>query len=46
MRAYANDFSRMLLLKFAWNFDFGRKAGSVDKRLNNADTDTGIMKVN
>jgi hypothetical protein len=46
MRAYANDFSRMLLLKFAWNFDFGRKAKSVNKRLNNADTDTGIMKVN
>jgi hypothetical protein len=46
MHAYANDFSRMLLLKFAWNFDFGRKDGSVNKRLNNTDTDTGIMRVN
>jgi hypothetical protein len=46
MRAYANDFSRMLLLKFAWNFDFGRKVKSADKRLNNADADSGIMKAN
>jgi hypothetical protein len=44
MHAYANDFSRMLLLKFAWNFDFGRKVKSAGKRLNNADTDSGIMK--
>jgi hypothetical protein len=47
MRAYANDFSRMLLLKFAWNFDFGHKSDKrADKRLNNIDTDTGIMKAN
>ena len=46
MYAYANDFSRMLLLKFAWNFDFGRKVKSGSKRINNEDTDSGIMRTN
>lgn len=43
---YANDFSRMVLLKFAWNFNYGRKAKYVNKRIHNSDTDTGIMKTN
>jgi hypothetical protein len=46
MDAYANDFSRMLLLKFAWNFNYGRKMKDGSKRLNNTDTDSGIMTVN
>ncbi|MDR2919447.1 MAG: carboxypeptidase-like regulatory domain-containing protein [Tannerella sp.] len=46
MNMYANDFSRMILLKFAWNFNYGRKAKSGSKRLNNTDTDTGIMRTN
>lgn len=46
MNMYANDFSRMILLKFAWNFNYGRKAKSGNKRLNNTDTDTGIMQTN
>lgn len=46
MRVYANDFSRMLLLKFAWNFNYGRKVKSGNKRLNNEDTDSGIMRMN
>ena len=46
MYAYANDFSRMLLLKFAWNFDFGRKVKSGSKRISNEDTDSGIMRTN
>lgn len=40
---YANNFSRMLLLKFAWNFNYGRKAKSGNKRINNQDTDSGII---
>lgn len=44
-RSYSNDFSRMILLKFNWNFNFGRKFKSGNKRLNNEDTDAGIMKV-
>ncbi|MDR2916632.1 MAG: outer membrane beta-barrel protein [Tannerella sp.] len=43
---YANDFSRMVLLKFAWNFDYGRKAKSGTKRTNNTDNDSGIMTGN
>lgn len=41
---YSNDFSRMLILTFSWNFDFGRKFKSGNKKLNNRDTDSGIMK--
>ena len=44
--AYANDFSRMILLKFSWNFDYGRKAKGGSKRINNEDTDSGIMRNN
>lgn len=40
---YANDFSRMVMLKFSWNFNFGRKIKGASKRLNNQDTDSGIM---
>lgn len=46
METYANDFSRMLLLKFAWNFNYGRKVKGSSKRLTNSDTDSGIMIVN
>ncbi|MDR0744179.1 MAG: outer membrane beta-barrel protein [Tannerella sp.] len=46
MDAYANDFSRMLLLKFAWNFNYGRKMKDGSKRLNNTDTDSGVLIVN
>lgn len=41
---YSNDFSRMLVLTFSWNFDFGRKFKGGNKKLNNRDTDTGIVK--
>jgi len=43
---YSNDFSRMLLLKFTWNFNYGRKFKGGNKRLHNEDTDPGIMKAN
>lgn len=43
MNTYANDFSRMILLKFAWNFNYGRKVKGGNKRFNNEDRDSGIM---
>jgi len=43
---YINDFSRMILLRFSWNFNYGRKAKTIDRRLNNSDTDSGIMRAN
>jgi hypothetical protein len=43
---YANDFSRAVLLKFSWNFSYGRKAKSVNKRIYNEDKDTGILSNN
>jgi len=44
MTAYSNDFSRMVLLQFRWNFDYGRKVKSENKRVNNSDTDSGIVR--
>lgn len=46
LNSYANDFSRMVLLKFAWNFSYGRKAKGTQKRINNEDRDPGIMIAN
>jgi|AGTN01.3.fsa_nt_gi hypothetical protein len=43
---YINNLSRMVMVNFSWNFDFGRKAKSEDKRINNTDSDTGIMRMN
>lgn len=43
VHTYANNFSRMALLKFSWNFNYGRKAKSGSKRINNQDTDSGII---
>ncbi|MCL2650654.1 MAG: carboxypeptidase-like regulatory domain-containing protein [Candidatus Azobacteroides sp.] len=42
--AYSNDLARMVLLQFRWNFDFGRKVKSEDKRINNSDSDSGIVR--
>ena len=42
--AYSNDFARMVMLQFRWNFDFGRKVKGGDKRINNSDTDSGIVR--
>lgn len=43
---YINNLSRMVMITFSWNFDFGRKAKSGNKRINNSDSDTGIMHMN
>lgn len=39
------DASHMFILQLSWNFNFGRKRNEIQKRLNNSDTDAGIMKV-
>ena len=44
--SYANDFAQMLLLQFSWNFDFGRKYKGGQKKINNMDTDSGIISGN
>lgn len=43
---YINNLSQMVMINFSWNFDFGRKAKSENKRINNTDSDTGIMHAN
>ena len=40
---YINESSRMFLLKLAYNFSFGRTFKAGQKRLNNADDDSGVM---
>ncbi|MBC8601526.1 TonB-dependent receptor [Parabacteroides acidifaciens] len=44
MESFSTSASRMLLLTFSWNFEFGRKYKGGNKRLNNMDTDAGIVK--
>ncbi|MDR1556433.1 MAG: carboxypeptidase regulatory-like domain-containing protein [Tannerellaceae bacterium] len=40
---YINESSRMLLLRFSYNFSFGRTYKAGERRLNNADEDAGVM---
>ena len=44
MESFSTSASRMLLLTFSWTFEFGRKYKGGSKRLNNIDTDAGIVK--
>ena len=44
MKSFSTSASRMLLLTFSWNFEFGRKYKGGSKKLNNIDTDAGIVK--
>ncbi len=41
---YIKESSRMVGLTFAWNFSFGRKVDTLQKRLNHEDTESGVMK--
>lgn len=40
---YVKESSRLFAFKLSYNFNFGRKYQSSQKRLNNEDTDTGVM---
>ena len=42
-KTYINDSSRFLMLRFSWNFAFGRKFSAGEKRLHNTDDDSGVM---
>ena len=43
MHAEMKDFHQMLILNFHCNLDFGTRRGDAGKRLNNEDTDNGIL---
>jgi hypothetical protein len=40
---YINESSRLVMVQLTWNFSFGRKFSSTEKRLDNSDNDSGIM---
>lgn len=42
-RAFSKDFTRMLMLNVSFNIDFGKQKKTVTKRIENSDTDTGIL---
>lgn len=41
---YSNDFHGMLALNVTFNLDFGKQRRDSGKRINNSDTDTGILQ--
>lgn len=43
---YVNETSRMFLVKLTYGLDFGRKRDTRKQRLQNEDTDTGVLKGN
>jgi hypothetical protein len=42
---YINESSRMFTLRFSYSFSFGRTFKAGEKRLNNADDESGVMNV-
>lgn len=40
---YINETSRMFMFKLSYSFSFGRKYKSAQKRLDNADSESGVM---
>lgn len=44
--AYSNDFKRMVMVNVSFNLDFGKQRNAGNKRINNSDTDTGILSGN
>lgn len=41
---YINETSKMFLIRWTWNFDYGRKYKSKKQKIQNEDNDTGVMK--
>ena len=41
--AYSDDFRRMVMINVSFNLDFGKRRGISGRRINNSDTDTGIL---
>lgn len=42
-RYHIDDVARMVCLTLSWNFSFGRDYKSNDKKMQNSDTDSGVM---
>lgn len=42
-KVYSNDMGRIVMLNFSWNFNWGVKYQTVKKRIDNVDTDAGII---
>jgi hypothetical protein len=42
---YVKETTQMFVLRFSYNFEFGRKHKSGNKELNNIDTESGILKI-
>ena len=40
---HIDDVARMILVTASWNFSFGRDYKSKSKRMNNSDSDSGVM---
>lgn len=43
-KRYTSNLSPLIGVKFTYNFNFGREVKSGNQRLNNSDSDSGIMK--
>lgn len=41
---YLKESSRLFVVRLSWNFSFGRKYQSAEKRLNNEDNNAGTLK--
>lgn len=41
---HVDDIARMICVTFSWNFSFGRNHKSGPKRMNNSDTEDGVIK--
>lgn len=45
-KTYFKDYNRMFLITFSWRFNYGHKGKEVNKRINNEDFDSGIIRTN
>jgi len=45
IRNYSPDTKNVFFIDFIWNFQFGRKYSSGQKKINNSDNDSGIMNI-
>lgn len=42
---YVKEAGRMFVIRLSYNFEFGKKYRTNEKKLNNSDTDSGIIKI-
>lgn len=42
-KAFSDDFNQMFMVNVSFNLDFGKQRNNHNKRINNSDTDTGIL---